>query len=280
MDKHDSPKIIKALLIQYYPKFKDIESNISTLTNFLSKYTKEDNIDLIIFPEMALTGYIFDDLNDIKPYLSFYNKGIQYDFASNLAKKLECYVFLGYPEKTEDNKYYNSCMIIEPNGNSLPSYRKHFLYKDDKTWCIEGDNFGYLEIQTKKGIKLKLGIGICMDINPYEFKAPWEAFEFGNFCKEKDVDIIVFPTNWNDEEGAKNTYIEIMHMMNYWLQRLEPMLKKSKKNKYFLAADRIGKEKTSIFIGCSCALKFSPDFDLINNFDKLREGVLECELKF
>ena len=273
-----SNKKINVLLVQYYPKFKDIESNIATLTKYFSNFKKEDNIDIIVFPEMALTGYIFDDLSDIKPYLSYYNKGIQYDFASNLAKKLECYVFLGYPEITEDNKYYNSCMVIEPNGNSIPNYHKHFLYKDDKTWCIEGDNFGYLEITTKKGIKLKLGIGICMDINPYEFKAPWNAFEFGNFCKKKDVDLIVFLTNWNDNEKGTNNYIEIMEMLNYWLERLAPITNKGKKTKYFLAADRTGKEKTSTFIGCSCAIKISPNVEIIDNFDKIKQGVLEVKL--
>ena len=228
-----SNKKINVLLVQYYPKFKDIESNIATLTKYFSNFKKEDNIDIIVFPEMALTGYIFDDLSDIKPYLSYYNKGIQYDFASNLAKKFECYVFLGYPEITEDNKYYNSCMILEPNGNSLPSYHKHFLYKDDKTWCIEGDSFGYLEIKTKKGIQLKLGIGICMDINPYEFKAPFNAFEFAKFCKKKDVDLIIFPTNWNDEPDGKNDTFGVMHMLNYWLERLTPMVQKSKKKNIF-----------------------------------------------
>ena len=168
--------------------------------------------------------------------------------------------------------------ILEPNGNSLPSYHKHFLYKDDKTWCIEGDSFGYLEIKTKKGIQLKLGIGICMDINPYEFKAPFNAFEFAKFCKKKDVDLIIFPTNWNDEPDGKNDTFGVMHMLNYWLERLTPIVEKSKKNKYFLAADRTGKEKTSTFIGCSCAMQLSPNCKIIDNYDKVKEGILKVTL--
>ena len=74
-----------------------------------------------------------------------------------------------YAEKTYDDKYYNSCFIIKPDGTS---YRKHFLYYDDERWSLEGDKFGYMEIVTKKGLKLKLGIGICMDINNYQFKSP------------------------------------------------------------------------------------------------------------
>ena len=41
----------------------------------LSKYSEKDDIDIIVFPEMALSGYIFDNNQDIKPYMSLYNQG-------------------------------------------------------------------------------------------------------------------------------------------------------------------------------------------------------------
>ena len=266
---------VNVLLIQYNPKFKDVESNIEKLNKILSKYTEKDNIDIIIFPEMALSGYIFTDIKDIEPTLSYFDKGIQYEFASNLAKKLKSYVFLGYPEKTYDNKYYNSLMIITPEGKSLPSYHKHFLYKDDKTWCIEGENFGYLEIKTKNGKELKLGLGICMDINTYEFEAPWEKMEFATFCYEKKVDLIIFPTAWTDHNPDKQDNESIMEMINYWGARMEPFLKKRiNKNIYLLAADRIGKEKETTFVGCSCVIKLCPLPSIVKYFDKKTEGGL------
>ena len=52
---------VNVLLVQYNPKFKDVESNIETLEKLLSKYLEKDKIDIIIFPEMALSGYIFED---------------------------------------------------------------------------------------------------------------------------------------------------------------------------------------------------------------------------
>ena len=192
--------LVKVLCVQFLPKFKDVKANISHLEKMLEKYTEKDGIDIIVFPEMSLSGYIFDNLQDIQPYTSLYNQGEQYEFISKLSKRLKCYSFLGYAEVTQDNQYYNSCFIITPDGESLPSYRKHFLYTDDERWSLEGKDFGYMEITSKRGIPLKLGIGICMDINPYKFKSPFEKMEFANHCLNKDVDIIIFPTNWTDEE--------------------------------------------------------------------------------
>ena len=65
-----------------------------------------------------------------------------------------------------------------------------------KSWSVEGKGFGVMNIRSNAGRDVKLGIGICMDLNPYEFTAPFEKMEFSTFCKENDVDCIVFLTNW------------------------------------------------------------------------------------
>ena len=66
---------VKVLCVQFEPKYKDIKSNIAHLEQMLSKYSEQDGIDIIVFPEMSLSGYIFDNLQDIKPYTSLYNQG-------------------------------------------------------------------------------------------------------------------------------------------------------------------------------------------------------------
>ena len=229
--KDNTKNHIKVLCIQFEPKYKDVKSNISHLEQMLSKYSEKDDIDIIVFPEMALSGYIFDNAQDIQPYMSLYNQGEQYEFVSNLSKRLKCYSFLGYAEVTQEGHYYNSCFIITPEGESLPSYRKHFLYTDDERWSLEGKNFGYIEITTKKGIQLKLGIGICMDINPYKFKSPFKKMEFANHCLNKNVDLIIFPTNWIDSEPNDTSELHKHDLWNYWMERMEPYKKKIQKIK-------------------------------------------------
>ncbi len=279
--KKNQEKLVKFLCIQFEPKFKDIKENISHLDQMLQKYSEKDEIDIIVFPEMSLSGYIFDNLEDIKPYASLYNQGEQYEFISNLSKRLKCYSYLGYAEVTQDGKYYNSCFIITPEGESLPSYRKHFLYTDDERWSLEGKNFGYIEITTKKGIQLKLGIGICMDINPYKFKSPFKKMEFANHCLNKNVDLIIFPTNWIDSEPNDTSELHKHDLWNYWMERMEPYKKKNLKNKknvYMLCANRIGTEKTTTFHGCSCIMKIAPDFEVIAGAGLKEEAIVEATL--
>ena len=268
---------INALIIQFHPIERDTKGNISKIEKLLEDYTDNDKIDILLFPEMALTGYIFDSVDDIKDYLEEYNKGTTFDFCSSLAKKLNCYVFLGYPEKC-DEVLYNSCMIINRNGEALPSYRKHFLYEMDKTWCVEGKEFGTIDIQTRSGENVKFGIGICMDLNPYEFKAPWGAMEFSTFCKKKDVDVILFLTNWLDNQPNDESWESVMHIINYWAERLKPFLCKLKKKTYFLAANRCGKERDTTFIGCSCALELGAHPMVLKNLNKKEENTILVKL--
>ena len=272
---------VKVLCVQFEPKYKDIKSNIAHLEQMLSKYSEQDGIDIIVFPEMSLSGYIFDNLQDIKPYTSLYNQGEQFEFISKISKRLKCYSFLGYAEVTHDGKYYNSCFIITPEGESLLSYRKHFLYQDDERWSLEGNEFGYMEITTKKGIKLKLGIGICMDINPYKFKSPFNKMEFANHCLSKNVDLIVFPTNWIDNEPNNISKKHKFELWNYWAERMRPYdYAKNKKNVYMLFANRIGKEKTTTFHGCSCIMRISPKLEIIKGAELKTEAILEETLYY
>lgn len=279
---HSQKKALKVLLVQFHPKYKDVQYNINHLEQMLSKYSAQDNIDIIVFPEMSLSGYIFKDLEDIKPYTSLYNEGIQYEFISNISKKLKCYCFLGYAEVTKEGKYYNSCFIITPEGVSLPSYRKKFLFTDDERWSLEGDEFGYMEIKNKQNQIIKLGIGICMDINPYKFKSPYNKMEFANHCLNKNVDIIVFPTNWLDQDPENLSQKHVYELWNYWLDRMTPYIKNKNllgnKNVYLLAANRIGKEFETTFYGCSCILQLSPEPQIIQGAGSKNEIILETIL--
>ena len=50
---------LKCLIGQVDSKFQDIDSNIEKLTSSLGRYTDKDQFDVILLPEMALTGYNF-----------------------------------------------------------------------------------------------------------------------------------------------------------------------------------------------------------------------------
>ena len=90
-----------------------------------------------------------------------------------------------------------------------------------------------------------------MDLNPYEFKDS-NLFEFGNFCKNEKIDVILFLSAWTDNEPENQKKSAIDGILNYWLWRLYPIVNRKNDLKYdksvlFLCADRIGKEKNAVY---------------------------------
>jgi protein N-terminal amidase len=93
---------------------------------------------------MCLSGYMFDTLEEIKPYLEPQGTGPTAIVAKQLATRLKCHVIAGYPEaapeQTEGNKIgWNSVIVVDPSGEVVGNTRKTLL--DDKTdqiWALEG----------------------------------------------------------------------------------------------------------------------------------------------
>ena len=277
----DWPKI-KVLLVQHYPVLKEIDANINFCSKLLDKYSEKDSIDIVVFPELALTGSVFDGKKDIEPFCDYYYKGKAYDFCSQLAKKLKCWVIMGFPEKYWDEKkqktrFFNSAMIVDPIGDPHKSYKKHVLNDLDKKWSKKPkeDKGGFLSIDTKSGERVKIQIGISDDINPYDNENK-EKCEFACKCIEKEVNLIIVLGNWTyqgtpEEEGK--------YMMD-WLYRFKPFhddkYKKKIRNRnvYILFSNRTGKEKKVHFVGTSCILQINPEIKVKDNLNITEEKTL------
>jgi protein N-terminal amidase len=255
---------LKIICVQILPVHLDPASSISKAEAMLSKYS---TADILVFPEMAFTGYTFSDLSEISPILEEPKPGfLTFDWCSNQARRLTSYVFCGYAEKSGE-KGYNSMMVLSPEGLLMTNYRKSFLYTLDKTWADEGSGFQSISM-TIRGKVLKAGLGICMDINPYEFTAPFESFELATFWEKEDVDLCIFCTNWTASDGDEG-----MNLLNYWLTRMTPLIQSNRK-RFFIAADRVGEERGTSYMGNSCILELTRRPKLIARLDRYSEKVL------
>ena len=91
MDFKEKSKINKTnlnvLLVQYAPISKKVKENIDKVNKMLESLSQKERIDIVVFPEMTFTGYIFDDKNDIKCCLEEQGKGLSFKFCSELAKR-------------------------------------------------------------------------------------------------------------------------------------------------------------------------------------------------
>nr|CAG4711088.1 unnamed protein product [Naegleria fowleri] len=135
--------------------------------------------DILIFPEMSFTGYLFENRKDVFPYCEEKGKGCCYEFCLELARNYQCAVVCGYPEKErivndltsgdssssdcmDDDaignhyKLFNSMYVISPDG-SFVNYRKHFLYCEDLKWASEGEGFKTIDFSlSDKKVKERL----------------------------------------------------------------------------------------------------------------------------
>ena len=279
MEKEKS--LMKVVIVQNNPVYKNIPENIKYLTETLKGFSEKDKIDIVLFTEMAFTGYFFDSKDDIEPYTSYCNKGETFDFCSNISKKLNCYTFLGYPEKTEDSKFYNSLMITDRKGNLIKSYHKKNLFKDDKKWCTPGDKFEYIDILTNSGKTARLALGICLDYYYCSIKGLFFN-EYASFFVNKNINFFIFPTNWADSNHEDNSKEEIFKSITEtWVSPLNPIMPEAnKRNIYLLAADRTGIERNVYLLGCSCIVKLGSNSKIMNYLDKNTNGVIVNELEF
>ncbi|KAF9013157.1 carbon-nitrogen hydrolase [Cyathus striatus] len=171
----------------------------------LCRKIRPNSVDLVCFPEMAFTGYVFKSASAIRPYLEIPREGPSSRFCSELAKEMKCYVVAGYPEifMSESNKTeiiqdeltntteeistdedtfqpigYNSAIFYGPDGEWVGGYRKTHLFEVDKSWAFAGmyssDKLTQIYLFSGTGFATfnlpeplgTISLGICMDLNP------------------------------------------------------------------------------------------------------------------
>lgn len=152
--------------LQFSPQVGEVEKNIARADAVLDRADPQD-LDLLVLPEMAFSGYNFKSLGEISPHLEPTEAGISAAWSRQAALKHDCVVVTGYPEKIDqgdnwpaDPEYYNSAVIMDGDGNVVGNYRKSHLYYTDDTWALEGQGFYSGHI---RGLG-KMALGICMDI--------------------------------------------------------------------------------------------------------------------
>ncbi|KAG0659335.1 Carbon-nitrogen hydrolase [Maudiozyma exigua] len=217
--------------VQLNPQIGKLNETISRAKLLLNTFkTKMDTkvpkkkLDLIVFPEFALTGYNFISRDHILPYTHTTQDSPSFKFAQDVSKMFDCYTVIGYPECETESKetLYNSAVVVSPKGDLVFNYRKSFLYYTEEDWnCSENpkqfQNFPLSFPGRGKNINnpnsepiditLNTSIGICMDLSPYKFEAPFNDCEFASFNIDKKVELIICPMAWlHSTSITKNDY--------------------------------------------------------------------------
>lgn len=145
----------------------------------------EQNIELLVFPECALTGYPPRDFRDIAE-VDFDRLNILYDEIQKLSDTCNMCILIGTITRCKKS-FYNSALIFIPN-KKIQIYNKRALWGWDKDNFIVGNDSGIVAFQD-----WKIGIRICYEIRFPEF--------FRELYKEHtDINIVLF----NDVSESDN----------------------------------------------------------------------------
>ncbi|KAF2970330.1 hypothetical protein GQX73_g3215 [Xylaria multiplex] len=248
--------------LQFASQVGDIDDNINRADAVLSKANPE-NLDLLVLPELAFAGYNFKSLQEISPFLELQGSGISALWARTVALRLNCVVTIGYPEKEDveakwpaSPEYYNSVIAMNADGETIAHYRKNFLYYTDETWALEGQEGFYGGYIPQLG---NISMGICMDINPYKFEAPWRAFEFAFHCLEVEANLVIVTMAWLTREDASLFRCmpnePDMDTLTYWMARLEPLIRSENQDEIIIIfCNRTGIERDAVYAGTSTVI--------------------------
>ncbi|KAK7993494.1 hypothetical protein PG989_006875 [Apiospora arundinis] len=248
--------------LQFAPQVGDIDNNLNRADAVLSKANPED-LDLLVLPELAFTGYNFKSLQSISPFLEPQGSGISALWARTTALKYNCVVGLGYPEKVDvasrwptSPEYYNSLLLVNGEGETIANYRKSHLYYTDETWALEGTEGFFTDHIPGLGT---CSMGICMDLNPYKFEAPWHAFEFAFHVLDTESNVVIMSMAWNTREDARHfsrmPKEPDMETLTYWITRLEPLIRTENDEEIIIVfCNRTGIEDDAVYAGTSAVI--------------------------
>jgi len=204
----------------------DKNANLSRIKSYIRE-AAQHKIDIVLFPELALTGYV----NGPKTVMHRQNAetipGPSTLEIAALTREHGLYVVVGIPEKSGSDPavYYNSAAVIGPAG-VIGSYAKLMPTRGEMIWAAKGEK-------------------------PYAFDSPWGLIGVG-IC----YDSYMFPElpRYYAAQGAR-LYLHITALAKFpgWKEYyLNQMQARAIENMMFVAsANLVGKERSVTFVGTS-----------------------------
>ena len=162
---------------QFEPVYADPAANRETMSAIAAA---AGAFDLLVFPELAVTGYELRDVVHARDLAEPFHGGPTTEWARVLAVENGGSVVVGYVEK-ENGVAHNSCVLALPDG-AVHNYRKIHLFSREKELFAPGD-IPPKVIDTPAG---SIGIMICFD---------WIFPEVARSLALQGAQIIAHPSN-------------------------------------------------------------------------------------
>lgn len=215
---------LNVAVVQMEPQLGKMESNVAKMLDFITKIATAQPVDVIVFPELAATGYEggvrFAQMAQTVP-------GPLVNMIGQRAAEFGVHVLVGMAARADvETVLYNSAVLIGPDGNVVGDYRKVHLQAEER--MIFRPGFKIAPIVTEVGV---LGIMLGWDL----------VFpEVARSLVLDGAEAILVPAAWEQQHVAM------------WRNLL---VSRAYENGVFIAAaNRIGAEPSYTFAGQSAVL--------------------------
>ena len=248
------PPRMRIAILQTSPSLGAVQQNIARATSLLTNVPREPSLDLIILPELAFTGYNFQTPEQIRPFVETRMESPSREWAKHVAKDFACSVLVGLPTQENDARY-NTATLVNSTGDIVHEYHKHHMFSTDYSWgCQAGPGFTFTTLQID-GRKIRTTIGICMDLNPWEYIASQTAYEFANYILRNDIQLILIPMAWLYPEDLDRKCMKFSEAtLTYWMKRLHPVVWDTRW-RIVVCCNRTGEEEGAVYAGTSAVCR-------------------------
>jgi len=212
---------ITVATVQMHPILENMEDNLVKMGEFIRRIATEQSVDLIVFPELATTGY---EIGPRAPQMAQRVPGPAVNIIGQRAADHGVHVAFGMVTKEKvESILYNSAVLVGPDGEVIGQYDKVHLRGEERMAFRPGYRIRTLE--TDFG---EIGLMVGWDL----------AFpEVARSLVLEGAEILAVLANWEEPHVAEwRTYL----------------LARAYENASFIAAsNRIGEEPSYTFFGQS-----------------------------
>jgi len=161
---------------QFSPVFGEVQRNLQTILKAI--HTFEGH--LLVFPELALSGYQFLSTEEVRELAEDIPFGPNIKALEDAVRGRDLHVVVGLAERNH-SRVFNSAVLIGPEGY-IGTYRKTHLFFEETLWFAPGDT-GFLVWDIGRA---RVGLLVCFD---------WFFPEAARSLALKGADILCHPSN-------------------------------------------------------------------------------------
>lgn len=167
---------VRIAALQFAPALGEVGANIAAV----QRLAEGCRCDLLVLPELALTGYFFTERSELLELAEDPETGAFCGWVRDHAARNGRVVVAGFAERSGD-RCYNSALTALPDGTYRVYRKTHLFYREHAVF--EPGDTGFFVVEWEG---IRYGTMICYD---------WRFPEAGRALALRGADIIAHPSN-------------------------------------------------------------------------------------